>query len=261
MLAPSACRVASSRTRPLARTETRLAMLTHPISRTQSTPPHKQVERAAGAFDQIALKRLDLRVEPGVHQDFFQRRKSLEVCRVDRIDLGLRLLDRVARLEPSHLLPVVAVAALVGPIFRGKRHRHPQLDVGIDEAERGGHDANDAVQDAVHPKVASERVVSAAEEPLPQAIAEHDLLVVADLGFFLGEELPAMRLRLQEAEERRRHLHRRHAFDLAGALTANRHAGRAIHRNLFERGGLREAIVIVGNAIRTPEAPPRRDRS
>ena len=88
-------------------------MFTAPIASTNSTPPHEQEQRRRISRTRSSCKRADDGVEAGVDQDLFQRREAIQVARVERIELLLRLLDRGAGLQPPDHRPVVAVARVV----------------------------------------------------------------------------------------------------------------------------------------------------
>ena len=61
------------------------------------------------------------------------------------------------------------------------------------------------------------RIIAAAEQPLPEAVRQDDDLLLAELALRFGEELAAIRLRAEHAEERRRDQHRLDAFGFAEA--------------------------------------------
>ncbi len=210
----------------------------------------EQQQRPPAAFDEILLKVPDSRRELRVEQDRLERREPLEVLRVDGVDLRLRLLDARARLEPAHLLPVVAVPLRVGALLGSEGRRGPQLNLGIDESPPLRHHADDHERVAIDPQVLPHGIIAAGKQPLPQPVAQNDLALLSDLGIGLGKQPAAMRLGAQQAEERRRHRHAREPLGIALSLAANRHAGGAIHRELFERGHAGQPIEVVGNAVR-----------
>jgi hypothetical protein len=85
----------------------------------------EQVQGRARVFHEVGMKALDARVKADVDDDLFQVGKAIEVGRVDGVDLTLGLLDAGTRLETRHLLPAVAMPALVAALLRGKRNRSP----------------------------------------------------------------------------------------------------------------------------------------
>ena len=73
----------------------------------------QQIQGRPHVADHIVLQPRDDRVEAGVDDDLLELRKSLEVGRVQPVDLGLRLLHGRTRFQPADLLEVVAVPSLV----------------------------------------------------------------------------------------------------------------------------------------------------
>ena len=55
--------------------------------------------------------------------------------------------------------------------------------------------ADDLVRLAAKPKVLADRVIAAAEQPLPEAVRQDDDLLLPELALRVGEELAAKRLR------------------------------------------------------------------
>jgi hypothetical protein len=195
------------------------------------------------------LKVNGLAAEARVLQDLAPLRKAFEVGGVDRIELALRLLQRSAGREAAEVLPVVAVTRVIGLLTRGERGRAEQLDVGIEEHEARRHHADDLVRLAAEPQILADRIITAAKHALPETVREDDDLLLSELALRISEELAAIRLRPQDAEERRRDQHRLDALGFAESAAADRDAGLAEQRLLFERGHVATAIEVVGNAI------------
>ena len=195
------------------------------------------------------MEAFDASVEARVDDDLFQMRKAIEVRRIDRVDLTLCLLEAGARAEPRDLLPVVAVPALVAPLLGGEGDGRPELDFRVDESKSFRQHSNDGVEHTVDPQLAAHGIVASSEQPLPHAMAQHDLARLADLRVQLRKDLATVRLRPQQAEERWGHLQARDTLDLAAALPADSDARGSIHRDLIERGGLCEAVVVVRHPI------------
>ena len=151
----------------------------------QRAAPH-QVERRLDFAHQRVLQRIDGGVEAGVDQQRLELRELLEVARVDRVDLLLRPRHARAGLEPADVLPAVVVAHRVALLLRRERQRPPQHHVRVEEVEALRHHADDRERLAVDPDVLADHRRIAAELRLPQRVAQHDLLLVADLAFGLG---------------------------------------------------------------------------
>jgi hypothetical protein len=79
----------------------------------EDDPAPEKEQRAAQFTHELRLERNDGGVEARVDQDLLQRRKPVEVPRVQGVDLLARLLDGASRLQPREVLPVVAVPAVV----------------------------------------------------------------------------------------------------------------------------------------------------
>ena len=172
----------------------------------RAAPQHRQ--RRLAFADQVRLEVDHVAAEARVLEDLLPLRKALEVRGVDRIQLALRLLERGARLQPSNLLPVVAVPGFVGLVARGERGGAEELQIGIEEDELPGQHADDLVGLAAQPDVLPDGVVAAAKQPLPGSVRKDDDFLLAQLALRLREELATIRLRAKHPEERRRDEHR-----------------------------------------------------
>ena len=123
------------------------------------------------------------------------------------------------------------------------------MEIGIEEDEIRGQHADDLVGLAAQPDVLADRVIAAAEQPLPGAMGEDDDLLLSEFALLLGEELAAIRLRAEHPEERRRDEHRLDAFGLCQPAAADRDAGLAEQRRLLERRHVALAVEVVGHAV------------
>ena len=161
--------------------------------------------------------------------------------------LGAR--DRHARFAHPDHFPVVAVPPAVGLVLRRERRRKIRVDVGPQEAEVGGQDADDLVGLRVELHRSAHDVAIAAVLALPEPVAEDDDLLVSRLALFVGEDASERGPGRDEPEERRRREDHRQA-DRA-VLAAERRALAAVERELLEHVGLFAAIVVVGHAGRS----------
>src|SRR6185436_17878315 len=77
------------------------------------------------------------------------------------------------------------------------------------ESEAARHDTDDGVglADPAEPKVSSDRTGVAAVEPLPESVAEDDLLVGTDLSVRVNERPAERGINLQDAKQRWRCSH------------------------------------------------------
>jgi hypothetical protein len=167
----------------------------------EERPAPHQVQRRPNVADHVVLQRADDRMESGVDDEFLEMGKALEVRRVEPVDLGLRLIEGRARFEPGDLLEVVAVPHLVRLLDRRERQRSPQHDVGplIDEVLR--HDADHGEGVAVEAYIAADDRRVATEGRLPEAVAQNDLQLVAQLAFGIGKRAAKLRLHAEYPEE------------------------------------------------------------
>ena len=118
----------------------------------------------------------------------------------DERQIGLRLLDRDAGLEPPDGKQIARAARL--PIAGAERERHPKInrlrqgrvpaghDIFGREAEVRRHDANHPVIVAAEVYALIEDVRIGAEAPRPQVVAENDDVTAARF-FFLRLEVAA----------------------------------------------------------------------
>ena len=151
--------------------------------------------------DNLVLEPDDLRPEPRVLKNFPELREALHVRGVQRVHLGLRLLERGARLEPSDHLPVIAVSLVVRFLIRGKRERRPEAHFGIEKQKVAGHHSHDGVHPPVDPQLAAEYRLGPTEELLPEPAAQDGFALISRLAFFVGEGAAQLRLHPQQPEE------------------------------------------------------------
>ena len=205
----------------------------------------QQVQRRLHRSHEVVGIPIDYRAEPRVEQDLLVLREALKIGRVQGVDLGLRLLESCAWLEPTDVPVVVAVALGVGFLLGRERKRSPERDVGCHGLEGPGHHADDPVGLAVEAQVLAHRSGIAAELAVPEGIAQHDLLLVPDLAFLLGERPSERRGDPEQGEERRRDVH---DPDAGGhAVLAEAHAAVVEHGLVLEDSRLAEAVVVVGH--------------
>ena len=135
---------------------------------------------------------------------------------MQRVQLCLDLPDGRLRPQPADVKEAVARPRGVGFLLWRERQRNPELNalhpIGmpavplIEESELARHHADDRVQ-ATIPREAQRPphdVRVAAEQALPQGVAQDDLLIVSGIAFRVGERPPEQWRYLQDAEERRR---------------------------------------------------------
>jgi hypothetical protein len=160
--------------------------------------------------------------------------------------LLLRLADGGARPQPTDHGPVVAVPRFVGLLLDGEGERRPDLGIALEEEEIRRHHADDRVGRAVEPQVLAHGLVAAGKEPLPQGVAQDDLVLGADLAVFRAEQAAAQRLGAEEREKGRRDAKGRDPG--SRAFAAERQAAVPVHGDLLERGHVAEPVVIVRHA-------------
>ncbi len=166
--------------------------------------PH-QIQDRPNVLHHLVLQTNDHRVEASVDEDLFELRESLEVRRVQRVDLALRLLDGGIRFQSRDEHGIVAVPLLVGSLLRRERHRRPHRLVVIVRPETRRHDADDGVGPAVDAKLAADRMSIAAELAAPEPIAQHHDRLTTRLAFLRGERAADLRRHTSDLEERRGH--------------------------------------------------------
>ena len=197
-------------------------------------------------------------MEAGVDQQLFELRKSIEVRRVERIQLCLRLLDRRAVLQTPHVPPAVVVPRLVGLLLRGEGERDPEAGFGIHEREVARHDANDEERSASGTDRLADDCRIAAEELRPQAVAQNDLLLVTDLAVAIVEDRAARWRNPQQPEEGRRCRHS--AYELGSAVDVEREVRDVEHRLLVVDRERAQPIVVIGHAAIGRPGRPRTAR-
>jgi hypothetical protein len=147
------------------------------------------------------------------------------------------------------LLPVIAVPRVVRLFARGEGGRPENLNIGIEKHEGRRQHADDLVRLAAQPQILPHRIVAAAKSALPEAVREDDDFFLPEFALRLGKELAAQRLCAQRAEKRWRDGHGLDALRLRESGTAQRDAGLAEERRLFERRHVAFAIEVIGHAV------------
>ena len=177
----------------------------------------------------------------GVDQNLFESRKAVEVGAIERVHLGLRLLEGRTRLEPADVLPVVGVMHF--PVGGSERSRCPQANFGVDEVESGGHHAHHLVRFAAQTDVAAQRGLRAPEKPPAEAVAQNGLMIRARLAFGVGKGAAVGRWHAQQPEQGGCRCHAGHA--LRRSLDLERPAAGAEQGLLREHVDVAQAVVVV----------------
>jgi hypothetical protein len=195
--------------------------------------------------DQVVREAADLREEAGVDQQLLVLREALEVRRVERVHLRLRLRESGTRLEPPDVPPVVAVAALVGLLLGRERERSPEADARRECLEAPRHHSDDGVRLAVDAQVLADRAGIGGEEAPPEPVAQQHLLLVPRLALLVRERAPERGCRAHHAQVRRRDVH---DLDAHGpAVFVEAHAARVEERLLVVDVRRAQAVVVVGD--------------
>src|ERR1700722_2249601 len=192
-------------------------------------------------------------METRIDQEHLEIRKPVQVGSVERVHLGLRLLQTRAGLEPANVLPVIGMAHF--PLFRAKRRWHPESDLGIDKVEARRHHTHYGERLSTHTDVFSERRLRAPEESPTQVVAQNGFLLASGLAFGIGKSAAVSGRYPQQPEQGRS---RHHAGDaLLRTLDLNGSAGGLEQRLLRENADLTQAVVIVTRGAVIPEIGTR----
>ena len=203
----------------------------------------QQLERRAHVAHHVGFERRELRVIARVDERLLQRTGPLEDHAVQGVDACLRLRQRGAGREPADLLVVLAVAGFFGTLLVGEREGHPDSQIGIEEGEIRRQHADHFVELVVETEIAADDAVDAAGLALGERVAEDGDLVTPQLALVLREQPAAHGGRPQDAEERRRHLHRGHT--LGARAFADSKPAELIERLRLEHGRQRQAVEVV----------------
>jgi hypothetical protein len=155
---------------------------------------HEHPEHIADVADHALLQRLERRrdartlehaaIEPE------RRRPRLEPDRHQAADVGIGLLERHPWFEPRQSLKAEVTqddARTIEPL------RQDYVDVGVEEAEARGHDADDGAGDRVDGHRSSDNRGITAEPPLPVSVHEDDGFRRSRRVVFAGEPSPQRR--------------------------------------------------------------------
>src|SRR5262249_17877035 len=121
------------------------------------------------------------RVEAGVDKQRLQRRKLLQVPRVNRVHLLLRTRDRHPGFQAADVLEIVAVSLVVTALFWCERQWTPEQHIRAQKREVLRHDADHRHWLAVKAKFLANRRRIAAELRLPECVADHGRRIAANL--------------------------------------------------------------------------------
>src|SRR5262249_50084287 len=138
------------------------------------TAPQK-VERGLNAANHDVLKGLHLRMKARIDQKLLVYRKTIQVCRVERVHLLLRLFDRRSGFQSPDIEPTVGVPGIIGLLLRCECQRYPIARVGIPKFETSRHYAHDGEWAAAHANLLADSAWLAAIKLLPESVTENDL--------------------------------------------------------------------------------------
>src|SRR4029450_13862574 len=93
------------------------------------------------------LQPVDDRVKSGIENDLPELWKAIQVCAVDRVDLGLRLLDGRSPIEPREISPVIVVMSSL--FCRRQGEGRPYQHIISNEGEFLRHHSDDGVWTSV----------------------------------------------------------------------------------------------------------------
>ena len=150
---------------------------------------------------EIRRQRTDLRAVAGVDENRLHRPRTLDNRRVHRVDPRTHLGQRDAWSQPGDLIVVLAVAAILRPLLRGERERHPEPHIGIQERERLWHHAHDRIAVVVEHQIAADDAVHATGLPRREGPAENGDAVATGRAFVLGKPPAAGGRNFQHVEE------------------------------------------------------------
>ena len=171
--APSATRIASSRSRDVARASSRLGEVHGGDDEHESHRAEEHEQGGSHLSDDRVAQRSD------------RRRSEVSIILVlggesarDRVHLRVRLPDGDAGLHPRDDVHDSHRANARNRLIRDRRIRDVHLDRGRRKAEAGRHHADDLVRLAAERDAPPDDGCRSAELALPEIVAEHDQLVV-----------------------------------------------------------------------------------
>jgi len=181
----------------------------------------EDAQGAAGRADEALRERLALELEArGVHVAAV----LLAVARVDRVELRLRVGERLARPEPRHHREVrrARVDLRGGHEVGLEDPRQPDLGLGNEkgEVEARRQDAHDGDVLPVQPEASSQQLRVAAEAAVPERIGDDRDVTPARRQLLGLEAAPPRRRRAEQAEEIARDARGRELLGLALASQA-----------------------------------------
>ena len=162
------------------------------------------------------VKRLLQRRHGGVHAEIgvSKLREPLDVRGMHRINLRLHLLDRRSRAQAPDVEETIARARAVRLLRISKGQRNPELDAlawrpgmtivaAVEERKARRHHADDGVAAPGPPEpqlLSDDGRITSVESP-PEAMAQDDLVLGADLTFRIGKRPPERRRHAQQPKQ------------------------------------------------------------